>query len=200
LDTPYEQKIVVDEMVKQVISIDKNMEIFFKKPYTLEETLEYPLIHLNSNKGEFKREFDADMGNLSSKLISYEPNAENVIYDAIREVLGLSRNTISLQEALELVTNPERNKYLASSLEVSTMSKLNRVLYNTHYIFKKRMSHCADSQNQRHRMTPASRPSLILIDNQEPDYIVPSLIKQDSKILEFYEKAMYKIWDYYNKF
>ncbi len=199
-DTPYEQKLVVEEMVKQVIAIDKNMEIFFQEKYNLKETLEYNTLKLEFQSSKFKDEFDKEMNGFHSKLISYDPNAENIIYDAVREVLGLPRNAISLEEAINLVVNPEKNKYLASTTNVLTLSKLSRVLYNTHYIFKKRMSHCADSQNQRHRMTPASRPTLTLIDYSEPDYITPKLITQDNNVLKFYQDTMYRIWEYYNLF
>ncbi|MFN7181986.1 MAG: FAD-dependent thymidylate synthase [Planctomycetota bacterium] len=200
LDTGYEQKAVVEEMVRQVISLDRNMEIFFKESYRLEETVEYPFMNFNIDKKEFKEEFDKDMDNLSSKLVCWNENAEQIIYDAVREVLGLSRRAISLEEAIDLIMNPVKNRYLASAVEVLTLSKLSRVLYNSHYVFKKRMSHCADSQDQRHRMTPASRPALTLIDYSEPDYIIPSLIQHDEKALKFYKEVMDRIWNYYNMF
>ncbi len=200
LDTSYEQKVVVEEMVKDVIAMDKNMEMFFKEKYELEETLEYMNSKFEVQDSKFKDEFDGLMDGCYSKLVSWDPNAEKIIYDAIREVLGLSKSAISLEDAIDLVVDPERNKYLASTVEVSTISKLNRVLFNTHYIFKKRMSHCADSQNQRHRMTPASRPALTLIDNCKPDYIIPKLIKNDKTILKFYEDVMERVWGFYNLF
>lgn len=196
-DTSYEQKLVVEEMVKEVIKLDSNLEIFFKEDYPQEETLEYSL---PNNDTKFKDEFDLELGNMSSKLVSWDPNAEQIIYDAIREVLGLTKDRIKLEDAISLVVDPVKNRYLASTVELLTVSKLTRVLYNSHYVFKKRLSHCADSQQQRHRTIPASRPSLVLHNYDEPDYIVPVLIKADDKVLKFYTQAMDKIWDYYNKF
>jgi hypothetical protein len=48
-----------------------------------------------------------------------------------------------------------------------------------HFTFAKKISHTADSQDQRHRMTPASRPILSghFVPDQ-PDYITPILIRQ----------------------
>lgn len=196
-DTGYEQKLVVEQMVKKVIELDKNMEIFFKESFAPEDTLEYNFKESSSN---FKKEFDKEMGNMYSKLISWTPDAEEVIYDAIREVLGLTRDKLTKEEAINLVIEPVKNRYLASTVELLTISKLTRVLYNAHYIFKKRLSHCADSQEQRHRTIPASRPSLILLNYDEPDYVIPTLIKSDSKVQNYYTQVMEKIWDYYNKF
>ncbi len=200
LDTSYEQKLVVEEMIKQVINLDKNIEMFFRENYDLAETLEYKYVN-NNTDSRLKEEFDRELdGMVYSKLVSYDPKAEEIIYDAIREVLGISKEGISFEEAINLVIDPTKNKYLASTVELLTMSKLMRVLYNTHYIFKKRLSHCADSQEQRHRTTPASRPSLVLLDHSKPDYIIPSLVKADAKVLKFYTDVIHKIWDYYNSF
>lgn len=205
LDTSYEQRLVVEEMVRQTIALDKNMEIFFKEQYELEETLEYKYINTDSiykiKDERFKEEFDKKFnGMMYSQLISYDTNAEQIIYEAVREVLGLTKGQIGFEEAINLVVDPTKNKYLASTVELLTISKLNRVLYNTHYIFKKRLSHCADSQEQRHRTTPASRPSMVLLDHSEPDYVTPILVKADAKVLKFYTEAMNKVWDYYNDF
>ncbi len=35
-----------------------------------------------------------------------------------------------------------------------------RTLDHAHYTFRKKLSHSADSQDQRHRMVPGSRPLL----------------------------------------
>jgi len=45
-------------------------------------------------------------------------------------------------------------------LVVTTLGKLPRALSHAHYTFRKRLSHTADSQDQRHRMVPGSRPLL----------------------------------------
>ena len=46
-------------------------------------------------------------------------------------------------------------------------------------MFEKRLSHTADSQDQRHRMVPASRPLMTFADTRAPDYITPRLIARE---------------------
>jgi hypothetical protein len=41
-----------------------------------------------------------------------------------------------------------------------------RALQHANYTFAKKISHTADSQDQRHRMVPGSRPLLTLADTR----------------------------------
>ena len=45
-------------------------------------------------------------------------------------------------------------------MNVSFHAPLMRALDHAHYTFRKKLSHTADSQDQRHRMVPGSRPLL----------------------------------------
>ena len=65
-----------------------------------------------------------------------------------------------------------RTALLGETLNVTTLVKLTRALLHAHYTFKKKLSHTADSQDQRHRMTPASRPvPAAPTSRDEPDYV-----------------------------
>jgi thymidylate synthase ThyX len=64
-----------------------------------------------------------------------------------------------------------------------------------HYTFRKKMSHAGDSQNQRHRTTPASRPILEAQAGDEPDYEVPSLVLSDPASERRYRRAMDEAWE-----
>jgi thymidylate synthase ThyX len=68
-----------------------------------------------------------------------------------------------------------------------------------HYVFRKRMSHAADSQNQRHRMTPASRPILEAHLTAEPDFVTPPLLRLDDRAIARYRQAMDSSWDGINR-
>jgi flavin-dependent thymidylate synthase len=207
-DTPYEQRLVVEEMVKQVVALDSNLAMFFNHSYSFDETLENKALKSCANlwegngnvKNSFKKEFDQDMEGLHSKLISYNKDAEDIIHQAVCQVLGINLSTISKQQAIDLLITPQVNPYLADTVELFTISKLTKTLYNAHYVFKKRLSHCADSQNQRHRTTPSAKPILTFLDHTQPDFITPKLIKEDTKVLKFYTEVMEKVWEFYNKF
>jgi thymidylate synthase ThyX len=63
------------------------------------------------------------------------------------------------------------------------------------YTFRKKLSHTADSQDQRHRMTPASRPCLSAYLTRQPDYITPEIIRQDDRIRRWYDQIMTTSWE-----
>jgi len=69
-----------------------------------------------------------------------------------------------------------------------------RALENAGYTFAKKISHTADSQDQRHRMVPGSRPLLTLADTREPDAVVPMLIRGNAQAREAYERAVADAW------
>jgi len=69
-----------------------------------------------------------------------------------------------------------------------------RALQHAHFTFAKKISHTADSQDQRHRMVPGSRPILAFACADEPDYIVPMLIAANSRAREIFERAMRDAW------
>jgi thymidylate synthase ThyX len=69
-----------------------------------------------------------------------------------------------------------------------------RALQHANYTFAKKISHTADSQDQRHRMIPGSRPLLTLADTREPDYITPALLNDNPQAKAVYERAMQQAW------
>ena len=69
-----------------------------------------------------------------------------------------------------------------------------RALQHATYTFAKKISHTADSQDQRHRMVPGSRPLLTLADTREPDYITPMLLADNPRAKELYDRAMHDAW------
>src|SRR2546425_911688 len=69
-----------------------------------------------------------------------------------------------------------------------------RALQHANYTFGKKISHTADSQDQRHRMVPGSRPLLVLTDTREPDFITPMLIADNPRAREVLNRAMVDAW------
>ena len=96
---------------------------------------------------------------------------------------------------IERVLNPRWNRYRLESLNVwSRFAADARVASPRHYTFAKRISHTADSQDQRHRMVPASRPLLTLADAVSPDYVMPRLISANPAARVEFEGAMLRAW------
>jgi len=117
-----------------------------------------------------------------------------VMAEAYRAVAGLSASQCPDAEAIDRLLNPARNVYRLETLNVGVHAPIMRVLQHANYTFAKKISHTADSQDQRHRMVPGSRPLLTLADTREPDYITPQLLANNPRAREIYDCAMRDAW------
>jgi flavin-dependent thymidylate synthase len=201
LDAPAEQRLVVQRMVDAVLALDPQFEVLLEEPIPLEETIEYQFYQQNPGgfgaelSDEARREFDASLDGLVSKLVSWKPENEALLAAAVREVLGIPRSALEDGDAISLVMDPASNSYLSGSLNVTTLSKLNRAMIHPSYTFRKKLSHTADSQDQRHRATPGSRPCLNAYLGRTPDYVVPALIPLDERVERRYRESMERAWN-----
>jgi thymidylate synthase ThyX len=202
-DTPSEARAVIGAMVAHVKEIDAQFfDRFGTEP--LEELPEWADrsavayekdAAANSNAGEaFAREFDAKLAGKTSRLVDYSPNAVRVMAESYRAVAGLTASQCPDAEAIDRLLNPARNLYRLETLNVGVHSPTMRALQHANYTFAKKISHTADSQDQRHRMVPGSRPLLTLADTREPDYITPMLLANNPRAKEVYDRAMLDAW------
>ena len=200
-DTPFESRFVVKKMIEAVSAVDPEFFKFIEEAIPLHETPEYQFFQSVQNTqrdwtGEFFiKEFDEELGSYTSRLMDYKVNGERTMAQAVRSVLSVQKSSLTDEEAVKLVMNPKENPYLAQSLTLTTLGKLTRTMVHPHFTFRKKLSHTADSQDQRHRMIPGSRPVLArhLIPSK-PDYIVPVLIQMNEEALAFYHEVMRTIW------
>jgi len=172
-----------------------------EEPLPIEATPEYQFFETHSEARSrrhtraFLDEFDRDLDGRLSKLVDYKLHNETLLADAVREVYGATREALSDDEAIELALHPDRNRLLGEALNLSTLSKVSRALFHPSYTFRKKLSHTADSQDQRHRMTPASRPVLAAHLTDEPDYVTPELVRQAGPVESFYREVMARSWE-----
>ena len=202
LDVADEQRLLIESMVAAVTAQDPLFFRDIEDPLALDQTPEFRLLrdHGGGSPGsavggsrarDFSREFDAELGRYRSRLVDYKVNAEATLAQGVRSSLGLTRAALSDAEAIRGILSPSENRLFAQSLTLTTLSKSSRALGHPHYTFKKKLSHSADSQDQRHRMTPASRPVLpTQYAGGEPDAIVPDLIARTPQALELYENLL----------
>src|SRR5256714_8289620 len=196
-DTPSEARAIIREMVAQVRNIDPQ---FFDR-FGTEPLEELPEWSASANgsatapSGErFAKEFDAKLKGRTSKLVDYSPNAPGVLADAYRAVIGQTESECSDAEAIDRLLNPARNLYRLETLNIGVHAPAMRALQHANYTFAKKISHTADSQDQRHRIVPGSRPLLTLADTRDPDYITPMLLQHNSRAREIYDRAMREAW------
>jgi thymidylate synthase ThyX len=190
-DTPSEARRVIGEMVARVRETDPQFfDRFDNEP--LESPTEW---NEPARDGElFAREFDTKLAGLTSKLVDFSQQSLAVMADAYRAVVGLTATDCTDAEALDRMLNPARNPYRRETLNIGVHAPLMRPLQNANFTFAKKISHTADSQDQRHRMVPGSRPILTLADTRSPDYITPALIRDNHKAREIYQQAMEEAW------
>jgi thymidylate synthase ThyX len=199
-DVPHETALVVSHMVRLVREWDPH---FFDRvglgPIAPDDVPEASVPRPRGGADRFAAEFDARLNGRWSRLRDVSPDAEAIVADAVRSVFGLTREDMADEDAIDRVLNPARNRYRLDILNVSYHSPLMRALHHATYVFEKRLSHTADSQDQRHRMVPASRPLMTFADTASPDYITPRLIAANARARAVYDQAMREAWDAKNR-
>jgi thymidylate synthase ThyX len=200
-DAPLETRAVVEQMVAALLQLDPLYETILEEPLPLDETPEAQFFSAGAqfpprrDQEAFRREFDASLEGHTSRMVGYKSDNESLLAHAVREVLGLPRAALPDDDAIALVLDPAQNRLFGESLNLSTTSKLTRALHHPGYTFRRKLSHTADSQDQRHRMTPASRPVLLAHLSDEPDYVTPALIRRDPAIEREYAEIMDRTWE-----
>ena len=190
-DTPTEGQHVVGEMVARVREVDPS---FFDR-FDNDPMENVPEIQESGRDGEaFRQEFDARLEGRTSKLVGYSPQAIQAMGEAYRAVMGLTAAECADGEALDRMLNPARNPYRRETLNVGVHAPMMRALDHAHFTFAKKISHTADSQDQRHRMVPGSRPLLTLADTRSTDYIAPMLVRHNPGALAIFQRAMEEAW------
>lgn len=199
-DAPFEARGVVNEMVRLVRGFDP---LFFDKvglgPLDAGDLPEASFPRPRAAGDGFAEAFDARLNGRWSRLRDASPDAEAVLAESVRSVFGLTADEMPDEEALDRVMNPARNRYRLDVLNVSHHSPLMRSLHHATYVFEKRLSHAADSQDQRHRMVPASRPLMTFADTSRPDYITPRLVAANPRAKAVYDLAMAEAWTAKNR-
>jgi hypothetical protein len=141
------------------------------------------------------REFDHELNGMTSRLISCQPEPDQILAFAVRQVLGLPESRLSDQDAIRLCLDPSVHALLGEELNLTSMDAVSRAMAHVQFTFMKKLSHTADSQDQRHRMTPGSRPVLRAYFSPKPDVIEPILIRQSAELQEAYHKAVRQAWE-----
>jgi thymidylate synthase ThyX len=195
-DTPTEAREVIGAMVGAVREVDPEFfDRFDNEP--MEDPIEFAQPVADGDA--FAREFDAQLAGRTSALIDYSPRALRVMAGSCRAVLGLAEAACPDAEAIDLLLNPARNPYRRETLNIGVHAPILRALQHANFSFAKKISHTADSQDQRHRMVPGSRPLLTLADTRAPDFLTPMLIAGNVRAREVYEEAMAVAWQAQNE-
>jgi thymidylate synthase ThyX len=199
-DTPAENAQVVLAMVDKVRELDP---AFFERvgqgPLGPEGVVEASFPRLEGGGDALAARLDAQLGARTSLLVDWTGRAEETLAEAVRAVVGAGPESLADDQALERALNPALNRYRLETLQISVHSPLTRALHHPTYTFLKRLSHTGDSQDQRHRMVPASRPLMTLTDTARPDYVTPPLVAANPRAAEIFAAAMERAWGVKNR-
>ncbi|MAH21880.1 MAG: hypothetical protein CMO12_03610 [Thaumarchaeota archaeon] len=200
----WETSDVIRKMVDEVKRVDpgfmENVEaevsLTLNNPTEFQHSQQAPD---SKNHEKFIKEFDDSLRDRRTKLIAWNEKGEELLAEAVRTVLGLPAAAISNEDALQLVLNPSKNTHLADNVNLSTVSPITRTLNHVQYTFRKKLSHTADSQDQRHRTIPSSKPLTIFADTRKPDYITPLIIERNKTAMRIHEEWMEELWEKKNE-
>ena len=212
-DAPTEVRFIVNRMVEEVLSVDPNFLGAPGLPLDLRlvgagellearalENWRENLAQSDDQTEAFCREFDASLGSWeNSRLVSWNSDAERVMADAVRTVLGVPGATMSDDDAIAQVLDGRNNPYLGHPLYLAMNSKLMQTMNHVPFTFQKRISGAEDAQNQRHRGTPSSSPLLTGHLRREPDVIIPWAIARNPAAFAEYTDTIRAMWDAKNR-
>ncbi|MDP4221427.1 MAG: FAD-dependent thymidylate synthase [Bacteroidota bacterium] len=201
-DTPSETFLLVRAMVDELLRYDPNYALILEEPLDPESYPEAEYIRTGNTDHDiahFIKEFDDDLDGKYSKLVDYKAFAERTLASSVREVLGKTEREIDDEAAIALVLDPSQNTILGETLVLTTQTKFSRAMHNVHYTFRKKLSHTADSQDQRHRMTPGSRPILHMqLRDAVPDYETPMVVTTSpQEVQDRYRESIERSWKSY---
>jgi thymidylate synthase ThyX len=198
MDVPSEQMIVLQKMVDELLALDSDYEVTLQAPLGEEAFSEISLCGLPEDAAtaeQFAAAFDGGLGGRTSQLVGHTANGDRLVADAVREMLGRLPEDLNDEQAIALAADPATNAILGESLNLTTIHRLSRALVHPHFTFRKRLSHAADSQDQRHRMTPASRPYLAAHLGDAPDFVYPEVVRCDDAVRRVYDESMSRTWE-----
>ncbi len=180
-----EAKHIVDQMVAAVQAVDPE---FFDKihedPHARQDLVEWDL------STDAPQRPSMNLGGMTSRLIHHTKDGGALVAQTIREVTG---SGMPDNEILPRVLDPDVNPIWNDTLNTWDHSPVLRSLRHIHYTFHKRQSLTAYAQDQRHRMTPGTRPLLHRCIGKTPDVYVPDVIQGD--MLEAYNAGIQRLWD-----
>jgi thymidylate synthase ThyX len=193
-DVPQEATDVVERMVAEVERLDPSFFGRVGEPALKEEeVVEQRLAPPGLGDPAALEAFDKSLDGRTARLVDWSARAPEVVADAVRHVLG--RSDLADDEALALALDPGRNPYRLDRLNVSTHAPIMRALAHAHFVFRKKLSHTADSQDQRHRTVPGSRPLLSRTVPGVVDVIEPELIAEDPASHALFRELVEEQWD-----
>ncbi|HUR64304.1 MAG TPA: FAD-dependent thymidylate synthase, partial [Candidatus Thermoplasmatota archaeon] len=186
-NTPREARRIVEQMVEEVRRVDPAFVAEIQEtPRPRADTIEAQLAEAAAVAAPSPLPLDEP-----ALLLNATPDAPRLVAAAVREVTG---STLPDRDLLARVLDPALNAAWGDTLNTWDHSPVLRSLRHVHYTFRKRISLSAYAQDQRHRMTPGTRPLLAQCLRPKPDVHVPGIVAEDPEALAIYNAAIQTLW------
>ncbi|MGB0653020.1 MAG: FAD-dependent thymidylate synthase [Thermoplasmatota archaeon] len=180
---PAEARQVVEAMVEAVRAVDPSfIEQVQETTRPRGEHLEWQVGRGQGAPPAWPHDADA-----RSVLVHATPDGDGLVEQALAEVLGA-------EVGLERLLDPSLNAVWNDTLNTWDHSPALRTLRHVHLTYRKRLSLTAHAQDQRHRLTPGSRPQLHRAFGDQPDVYVPDVVTGDPEARAVYDEAIAVLW------
>ncbi len=182
----HEARGIVEQMLAAVEEVDPSfVRNLRESPHAAHDLPEWQLADTAAAPA-------ADLGDETSRLLHVTPDADALVAEVIREVTG---SGLPDGEILGAVMDPAKNRLWNDTLNTWDHSPVLRSLRHVHLTFRKRQSLSAVAQDQRHRLTPGTRPLLHRLVTPKPDVYTPDVIESTEGAAEVYHAAVEALWE-----
>ncbi len=216
-DLPGEAAELIDAMIERVVEYDPRMAVEIPEPVSPEDTLEFRILknlssgrQLDRNRArKFVKSFDNSLGAQISLLEGYtqpprsrnrnlqhdspekESGSMQFVEEGLKAAFGMPDNSTGEHRThVAYLLDPVLSPDSASTLGDRALHRGGRALSLFSFVFRKKLSHTADSQNQRHRTTPGLRPLLMTHYTGEVDAVIPALLETSPAAGALYREAL----------
>lgn len=190
-----EARFVIGSMVAEIIKLDPDFIRELQPPVAENEKDKVSSAYIT----ERKKEFDSILGGRSSVLSEFPLNGRELLSSSVRNNSPAYPNTSTDSQIIEQLLNPKENPHLADIYDTGMFEPATMSLRQVSIGFATKLSHTADSQRQRHRMTPGATPPLEMLYDGTPDYITPFVVKQNPLLRDKYDEQMNGIFERVNR-
>lgn len=187
-----EIRYVVALMVKEVADYDPSILDELDRPWLDKDR--NPTVVDRSPAG-LREEYIDLLDGKNSLMLPLPEDSVHSLARAARNVLRMSPQELSDHEVLGALLDPRYNPLITDVYEVGIMDPLTSAMRQLNIRFITRLSHTADSQRQRHRMTAGTNPNILDLYDGVRDYITPLVIREDRKLLARFEEIMQRVYD-----
>lgn len=143
-----------------------------------------------SDRSLYADEFDREMDGQLSRIVDIPQDPRSTLAQAVRNVLHAPANTLPDDAALQMLLDPKFNSVFADVYDTGIVDPLTSASRQVSLTFATRLSHTADSQRQRHRMTPGATPPIDVLYTGRPDYITPLVVRETPELASLYDDVL----------